>query len=187
MKTMGICMEGLEEMFEAHLHGLAQYRDSIAYLEIGVAHCSTLKAVCEILAEIGKPWKAWGIDPKPLSSPPPGAQIFNMTCEDIFRVWSKPVDVCFIDGCHSEKCVREDFERVEPFITRGGSVLFHDFGVNSLGGDLQPHCNAPVGVREACRKLGLLTGERPGWSSVFEEWAGDATRGGANMGVFRKL
>jgi len=40
--------------------------------------------------------------------------------------WDKEIDVLLIDGDHSEKGVRADYERYEPFVREGGLILMHD-------------------------------------------------------------
>jgi predicted O-methyltransferase YrrM len=38
------------------------------------------------------------------------------------------IDFAFIDGCHSEDYVYNDFTKIEPCMNNGGVVLFHDYG-----------------------------------------------------------
>ncbi len=40
--------------------------------------------------------------------------------------WSKEIDILFIDGNHSYKYCKADYERYEPFVRKGGLILLHD-------------------------------------------------------------
>lgn len=40
--------------------------------------------------------------------------------------WDKAIDILFIDGEHTEKAVREDYNRFEPFVKPGGMIILHD-------------------------------------------------------------
>lgn len=40
--------------------------------------------------------------------------------------WDKEIDVLFIDGAHDYKSVKNDFEKYEPFVKKGGLILMHD-------------------------------------------------------------
>lgn len=40
--------------------------------------------------------------------------------------WDKEIDVLFIDGDHSYKGVKADYEKYEPFVKKGGLILMHD-------------------------------------------------------------
>ncbi len=97
------------------------------------------------------------------------------------------VHMALIDGCHGKQCASLDFLLIEPLIVPGGIVMFHDFGEDQIGQDQAPpdHC-ATVGVREACRDLGLLDNSRHGWH-FLDTIIGDKDDGSADMGVFQKL
>ncbi|MGH9689297.1 MAG: class I SAM-dependent methyltransferase, partial [Candidatus Acidiferrales bacterium] len=45
---------------------------------------------------------------------------------DAVRNWRIPIDFLLIDGDHSEKGVRSDWEDWSRFVKPGGVVLFHD-------------------------------------------------------------
>ena len=45
---------------------------------------------------------------------------------DAIRAWKEPIDLLLIDGDHSEKGVRADWEQWSPFVVPGGIVIFHD-------------------------------------------------------------
>ena len=40
----------------------------------------------------------------------------------------------FIDGCHSEAYVLNDFAKAEPNVVPGGLVMFHDYGIDGKSG-----------------------------------------------------
>jgi len=41
--------------------------------------------------------------------------------------WDMPLNAVFIDGDHSYRYVKSDFERYSPFVIQGGVVMFHDY------------------------------------------------------------
>jgi predicted O-methyltransferase YrrM len=45
---------------------------------------------------------------------------------DAVRTWNTPIDLLLIDGDHSEKGVRQDWEDWSRFVIPGGIVIFHD-------------------------------------------------------------
>lgn len=195
MKPFGICMAGCEERFEALLKEQATTAaDTLfTYLEIGVAYAGTFKAVHDILVETGRAFEMIGIDPGDYGALEkaakwPNVKMLKMTREDAFRrnLVSR-MDFAFIDGCHSKKCVKEDFLAVEKLIKPGGIVVFHDFGIDSVGAGLPPHClTEKTDVRGAAEELQLLPCTRPGWE-MLGEWQGDKARQGFDCGVYRKL
>lgn len=191
MRQFGVSMQGLEEPFEKLVRSLAATRQKVRYVEIGICHGQTLGAVADILTEAGVAFTAIGIDPAPrLPDPLPEnlklARVVTMTAEEAFSpgVQWPVIDLCLIDGCHSEVCARADFERVEPLVAAGGFVLFHD--IDGLVGNWQHHCNMEIGVIRALVRLGLADGTRPGWKR-HPDWIGDHENKGADMGVFEKL
>ena len=79
----------------------------------------------------------WSIDPK---VEPREAENLEKTgllnLHRCFRVLSKsqdlgnfphPVDLCFVDGAHSDDPVREDIKVWLPKVKIGGYILFHDY------------------------------------------------------------
>lgn len=42
------------------------------------------------------------------------------------REWSRPIDLLFIDGDHTEAAVRRDWIDWNRFVVPGGTVIFHD-------------------------------------------------------------
>ena len=79
----------------------------------------------------------WSIDPK---VEPREAESLKKTglldLQRCFRVLAKsqnlenfphPVDLCFVDGAHSDDPVREDIKVWLPKVKVGGYILFHDY------------------------------------------------------------
>lgn len=186
MRTFGLCMEGLEEKFEEVILMVMRYREEVRYLEIGVWLGGTFNTVCDILEATQKPWVAWGIDPDPHVEPRKNVTIIAKSSAEALGAWMIPIDICLIDGCHCYRCARNDFEQVEPWITRGGIVLFHDFAPVAQGSKDQHGDRSMLEVRRAVDDLGLLSNTRHGWK-MLDEWVGDESKGGTNMGVFQKL
>lgn len=183
----GVCMEGTERQFESAIREISGQRDNVNYVEIGVWIGLTLKAVCGILEETGKPYHAWGIDPNPLVEPDAHISIISRPSQEALLDWNIPIDICLIDGCHCFDCARFDFQLVEPWITTGGLVLFHDFGPPVVQGTADQHgTGLPLRVWDACDWLGLNNESRLGWIRL-PDWKGDFERcQGHDMGVFQK-
>jgi predicted O-methyltransferase YrrM len=76
--------------------------------------------------------------------------------------WHDPVDLVFIDGDHSEKGVRADWDGWHGFVEPGGAVVFHDARLSQEGGRGLP---GPTAVVD-----GLFRGTQPvrGWRIVAE-------------------
>ena len=51
--------------------------------------------------------------------------------------WKKQIDILHIDGDHSDKCVREDFDMWSPFVSPNGLILLHDVTNASFTGPLR--------------------------------------------------
>jgi predicted O-methyltransferase YrrM len=58
--------------------------------------------------------------------------------------WTRPVDLVFVDGDHSELGVMKDWEMWHPFVVEGGTVLFHDARLSQPGGRGLPGPTAVV-------------------------------------------
>lgn len=43
------------------------------------------------------------------------------------RIWNQPIDLLFIDGCHSYEAVKADIEGWYPHVRAGGVILGHDY------------------------------------------------------------
>ena len=42
------------------------------------------------------------------------------------KVWDTPIDILFIDGDHTYKAVKQDYDDWVPKVRQGGYILFHD-------------------------------------------------------------
>jgi predicted O-methyltransferase YrrM len=58
--------------------------------------------------------------------------------------WSQPLDLLFIDGDHSERGCRLDWDAWSPFVGQGGVVVFHDARDRVAGGGGLPGPTAVV-------------------------------------------
>jgi hypothetical protein len=181
----GWMMEGCEVPFMwalEHAKGTTQ-ADCLNYIEIGIAHCQTIAAVCRFL----KPWTrfhAWGVEPP---SDPFGCSERMRLAVGCELYWGEtPAEYCdevntaqlcllgserwteqlghiaihaaFIDGCHCEDHVRMDFLNLESRIVPGGVVMFHDTHPRQQGthNPQTHHESRPLMVRYAMQWLGLL-------------------------------
>lgn len=100
------------------------------------------------------------------------------------EMWADTIQFALIDGCHGRPCVIQDFLAVEAFMSKGGLVMFHDYGTDQIG-HYQPHCPTGLDVRGAVQELGLTNGRRKGWAFRGELIA-NKPAGGWDMGVFQK-
>jgi len=46
--------------------------------------------------------------------------------QDVAKMWSKPINLLFIDGSHYYKDVKADFDNFYPYVISGGIIAFHD-------------------------------------------------------------
>ena len=53
-------------------------------------------------------------------------EIIRMRSEDAALVWTRPIDILFIDGDHSYEGVRRDWDLFAPHVSPFGVVVFHD-------------------------------------------------------------
>lgn len=189
----GICMEGFEDKFSALVQKL--WPGDGAYLEIGLAHGKTFKAMSQLLRyRCGKEWIAYGIDPTPLFDllelDSDRQKIIvgkSQDCGEAMRAIA-PLSLALIDGCHCYDCCGDDFRLVADYVMPGGFVLFHDYAPVQQGGGAQAyHDNRPIEVRRAVDYLKSLKEFTDEWKE-HPEWIGDRNRGNvANMGVFEKI
>jgi hypothetical protein len=212
---LGLAMNGYELAIASLIRDeLAQRFDELTYIEIGVAHGATLTALAEVMhGSACRRWRAIGVElPCGYSFSRDdvirNAQVKHIQLEIIEKIagpvnplfgrctlylmdshkflpkyWREPIHLALIDGCHGKDCVIKDFNHLEPFIVPDGYVMFHDYGEDQIGQG-QTHC-ATLDVRGACLELGLMNGTHPEWEFV-DEFVGDKTLAGANMGVFKK-
>lgn len=78
----------------------------------------------------------WSIDPKPAPREAESLRELGLDLNRCFRILAKsqrfehfphPVDLCFVDGAHSDDPVRRDIEVWLPKVKVGGYILFHDY------------------------------------------------------------
>ena len=60
--------------------------------------------------------------------PPYDQQIQQVLMDSAKLNLSPGIAFAFIDGCHTEEYVYNDFSKIEPCMIDGGTVLFHDYG-----------------------------------------------------------
>jgi predicted O-methyltransferase YrrM len=103
-------------------------------INIGAGYGTSAAAILDVRPDVF----IWSIDPKP--APREAESLRELGLWDLnrcFRVLAKsqkfehfphPVDLCFVDGAHSDDPVRRDIEVWLPKIKIGGYILFHDYG-----------------------------------------------------------
>jgi len=177
MKTMGIGMEGFENVIEMLAKSVLRRFRTCDYLEIGVASGRTLGAVANLLKESGRPWTATGVDiengwslnlPEVESSlsgipwkqgagaPEQDSCLVSLEGSAIAVPKLPRVHLAMIDGCHEFACVAADYEAVLSRVPNGGFILFHDAGQDQNGGGVQPHKGEPIRVWDFLDGSGLL-------------------------------
>jgi len=183
----GICMAGNGEAFcrglDTAYEGVDGAHLLFEYVEVGIGYCQTLSAVGEYLAAVNRgifhlhavdvPWYCTAPIPGHRLCPIVDQVTFHLTgSRRFFQDTRLRASFIFIDGCHGEKCVAEDFIGASRILRPGGVIAFHDTCEKSQGQDFQPHCKTGISVREAVRKLGLLDGSRAGWKKLEETQGG---------------
>jgi predicted O-methyltransferase YrrM len=53
-------------------------------------------------------------------------QVIRQTSQEAASLWSRNIDLLFVDGDHSLAGVRRDFESFAPSINPDGLIVFHD-------------------------------------------------------------
>jgi predicted O-methyltransferase YrrM len=76
--------------------------------------------------------------------------------------WKTPIDLLLIDGDHSEKGVRQDWEDWSRFVVPGGAVIFHDARLFEGGWTNQDY--GPVKLVDDLFRQQMI----PGWEIVEE-------------------
>ena len=114
-----------------------------------------------------------------------GITVYLKPSQELLRDnWTLPIHLALIDGCHGKPCVKKDFELVSQFVPKGGFVVFHDFGQDSVG---EPQAHCPTGdTLGACADLGLLANQREGWR-YCGTIIGDKTKVGRDIGIFERV
>jgi len=49
-----------------------------------------------------------------------------------FFKWTKPIDLLFIDNSHITADIKADWNKYEPFVKKGGYIVFHDYHLNEV-------------------------------------------------------
>lgn len=165
----------------------------LRYLEVGCAYGVTCIGISKYLDEVRKgPWQSvmldkrdggWAYNPDAckasdlfrsmlqcgadLNKASLGKMYLNDDGSDKFLpACPNTFDLVLIDGCHSKECCTKDFLMVEPLVNHGGFVFFHDSDPASQIPETQPHCNQPIGVRQALTDLGVFDDSLKGWSLI---------------------
>ena len=181
-ENWGICFSGNEEAFCAALDAalVTNARQPFIYIEIGIGHGDTLRAVSQYLNESGINFELHGVDIPGFGGPardpanydhPSRTNISTAGATAFFEKWIEAglhADFVFIDGCHGAPCVTDDFLHAEKLVKPGGIVAFHDTDQGCQDIHMQPHCKTGIRARAAVEKLGLLDGSRPGWKVLNE-------------------
>ena len=83
---------------------------------------------------------------------------------NVVKNWTRPLDFVFIDGDHSEKATRQDFEDWERHVRPGGVILFHDARLD------QPPVQAWMGAEGSTAAVNRLFRQNthPRWRIVDE-------------------
>ena len=53
-------------------------------------------------------------------------EFIHKASNEAVKDWNRQIDVLFIDGDHTYKGVKDDWENFSPFVKKGGKVFFHD-------------------------------------------------------------
>lgn len=121
---------------------LRTYPEEGTLLEIGTGRCDS----CVFWARVKPKWPIYTVDSYKVASDyiggygleDLGKNIISWRNEGITNIlpiiansfdmpWKIPVDVLYIDGDHSYKAVKSDFEKFTPFLKPGGVVFMDDY------------------------------------------------------------
>ncbi len=212
---LGIGMEGLAHKVEPYVEQVCATFDEITYVEIGVAHGTTLTNISSALKDSGKKWRAIGIDLPDGYSLDKNAVTRNahrqhlpMTIQGVLdgkanpswswinvylksshtfipENWTDPIQFALIDGCHCAKCCGTDFLLLEPFFVQGAILMMHDIDELSQL-QQEPRGHGLREVRNVAHNLGLYDSTRPGWK-FLDELVSQQGVGAGNMGIFQKV
>ena len=81
---------------------------------------------------------------------------------DAVPAWNTPIDLLLIDGDHTEKGVRRDWEDWSRFVVPGGTVIFHDARIFDGGWTSKDY--GPVKLVDDLFRRQMV----PGWRMVEE-------------------
>jgi cephalosporin hydroxylase len=155
------------------------------YMEIGCAHLATFQIFEELLPSEENGGLAIGIDANPniglvhipfswdeYRSGKNRAASCNLLLLEGFsddphnieavkvRLGDKKIDFLFIDGDHSYKCVKADYDNYSPLVRKGGIIAFHDTephsGPSKLIGELRAKGLDVIDVKNVTMATSLL-------------------------------
>src|SRR5260221_240045 len=69
--------------------------------------------------------KVFGID-REIDPLVEGTNFIQKESNEAVKDWKHPIKVLFIDGDHTLKGVKDDWNNFSPFVVKGGWVFFHD-------------------------------------------------------------
>ena len=68
---------------------------------------------------------------------PGNVRFFNCKTVELdlqpFYKWTKKIDLLFIDNSHHLVDIKADWDKYEPFVKKGGYIVFHDYHPDGLG------------------------------------------------------
>jgi Methyltransferase domain len=99
---------------------LKQGKKDDIYLEIGVDRGKSLTFARRFFKG-----DVFGIDPVAINEVKE-VDFINKESNEAVKDWTLPIKVLFIDGDHSMKGVKDDWDNFSPFVVKGGWVFFHD-------------------------------------------------------------
>ena len=106
------------------------------YVEVGTFHGASAYAAAEN-AEIIYTIDVYDWKPKVWHNTD-NIRFKKMTAVDfiageVFYPLNLGIDILFIDGSHEFDYVRKDIESLEPYVKKGGIIMFHDYKKGSTG------------------------------------------------------
>jgi hypothetical protein len=93
------------------------------YVEIGIWRCFAFKEIAPFCVEVH------GVDINPNAAQwmPEGSRFWPMRSDEFFAAYDgSPPNVIFIDGDHSYKQAKRDFENALEVLAPAGSIFLHD-------------------------------------------------------------
>jgi hypothetical protein len=111
------------------------------YVEIGIYECATLNRVAKhaataIAIDVNKDAFKF-VKGKNVA----GVHGTTREAEPLFRRHSGEIDLVFIDGDHRIEAVREDFQRIVPFVSPTSIIMIHDTWPRSVDFSADEFCS----------------------------------------------
>jgi len=115
---------------EAIYPALKSLKADDVYLEVGVDKGKSLA----FAAKVSKA-QCFGIDKENNLDYEKAGKVYfwHMSSNKAAGLWTKPINVLFIDGDHSYEGVKDDWDNFSPFVVKDGWVFFHDADITSPG------------------------------------------------------